>query len=143
MAAAVDPAEQRFDLGNALAVDLLTGKRQIHLQQPTMFYYPGLPQRRFWEVDEFPWLHDMLAFVPQMQADRQAHFEGRAPVYRNEHRIRCKDGSWKWVLSRGMVIGRDDTGRPLRMVGTHTDITELKQAEAQQRALEAQRLTKP
>ncbi|MCB2018511.1 MAG: PAS domain-containing protein, partial [Hydrogenophaga sp.] len=76
--------------------------------------------------------------VAQMLADRQAHFEGRAPVYRNEHRIRCRDGSWKWVLSRGMVIARDDEGRPVRMVGTHTDITELKQAEAQQRALEVQ-----
>lgn len=76
--------------------------------------------------------------VPRMQADRQAHFEGRTPLYRNEHRIRCKDGRWKWVLSRGMVIARDDQGRPLRMVGVHTDITELKQAEAQQRALEAQ-----
>jgi PAS domain S-box-containing protein len=76
--------------------------------------------------------------VPQMIADRQAHFEGRSPVYRNEHRIRCKDGSWKWVLSRGMVIARDDAGQPLRMVGTHTDISDLKAAEAQQRALEAQ-----
>ena len=76
--------------------------------------------------------------VPQMRADRQAHFEGRAEVYRNEHRIRCKDGSWKWVLSRGMVISRDEDGRPLRMVGTHTDITEHKLAEAQQRALEMQ-----
>ncbi|RJP63505.1 MAG: PAS domain-containing sensor histidine kinase [Comamonadaceae bacterium] len=76
--------------------------------------------------------------VPQMQADRQAHFEGRAPVYRNEHRIRCKDGSWKWVLSRGMAIARDENGKPLRMVGTHTDITEHKLAEAQHRALEAQ-----
>jgi PAS domain S-box-containing protein len=76
--------------------------------------------------------------VPRMQADRQAHFDGRTPLYRNEHRIRCKDGRWKWVLSRGMVIARDDQGRPLRMVGTHTDITELKQAEAQQRALEVQ-----
>lgn len=76
--------------------------------------------------------------VPQMQADRQAHFEGRAPLYRNEHRIRCQDGTWKWVLSRGMVIERDDQGRPLRMVGTHTDITDLKQAESHQRALEAQ-----
>ncbi len=76
--------------------------------------------------------------VPQMLADRQAHFEGRAPVYRNEHRIRCKDGRWKWVLSRGMVLSRDESGKPTRMVGTHTDISEHKQAEAQQRALEAQ-----
>jgi len=76
--------------------------------------------------------------LQQMQADRQAHFEGRAPVYRNEHRVRCKDGSWKWVLSRGMVIARDADGKPLRMIGTHTDITELKQAEVHQRALEAQ-----
>jgi PAS domain S-box-containing protein len=76
--------------------------------------------------------------VDQMQADRQAHFDGRTALYRNEHRIRCKYGSWKWVLSRGMVIARDADGRPLRMVGTHTDITELKQAEAQQRALETQ-----
>jgi PAS domain S-box-containing protein len=76
--------------------------------------------------------------VPQMQADRLAHFEGRAPAYRNEHRIRCADGTWKWVLSRGMVIARDDRGRPTRMVGTHTDITEHKLAEAQHRALEAQ-----
>ena len=76
--------------------------------------------------------------VAQMLADRQAHFEGRLPVYRNEHRIRCRDGQWKWVLSRGMVIQRDEDGRPQRMVGTHTDITEIRQAEAQQRALEAQ-----
>ena len=76
--------------------------------------------------------------VAQMRADRQAHFDGHTPVYRNEHRVRCKDGSWKWVLSRGMVIARDAAGTPLRMVGTHTDITELKQAEAQQRLLEAQ-----
>jgi PAS domain S-box-containing protein len=76
--------------------------------------------------------------VAQMEADRRAHFEGLVPVYRNEHRVRCKDGAWKWVLSRGVVIARDDAGQPLRMVGTHTNITELKQAEAQQRLLEAQ-----
>jgi PAS domain S-box-containing protein len=76
--------------------------------------------------------------VAKMTADRHAHFDGTAPVYRNEHRVQCKDGTWKWVLSRGMVIARDDAGQPLRMVGTHTDITDLKQAEAQQRALEAQ-----
>ena len=76
--------------------------------------------------------------LAQMELDRAAHFEGRAPMYRNEHRIRCKDGRWKWVLSRGVVIARDDQGLPLRMVGTHTDITELKEAESHQRALESQ-----
>lgn len=76
--------------------------------------------------------------VAQMELDRAAHFEGRAPMYRNEHRIRCKDGRWKWVLTRGVVIARGDNGLPLRMVGTHTDITELKEAEAHQRALESQ-----
>jgi hypothetical protein len=81
--------------------------------------------------------------VAQMQRDRQAHFDGRTPVYVNEHRIRCKDGRWKWVLSRGMIIARDELGRPLRMIGTHTDIDERKQAEAlraeRDRAADAQR----
>jgi diguanylate cyclase (GGDEF)-like protein/PAS domain S-box-containing protein len=66
----------------------------------------------------------------QMDRDRQAHFDGITPTYVNEHRILCKDGSWKWVLTRGMVISRDAQGVPLRMTGTHTDITERKKSEA-------------
>ena len=65
-----------------------------------------------------------------MLRDRQNHFGGRTPTYQNEHRIRCRDGSWKWILSRGMVISRDAQGHPLRMIGTHTDITGRKSAEA-------------
>ena len=68
--------------------------------------------------------------VEAMNRAREAHLAGHAPMYINEHRVRCKDGSWKWVLSRGMVIARDAAGRPLRMIGTHTDISARKQAEA-------------
>jgi PAS domain S-box-containing protein len=68
--------------------------------------------------------------LPGMRQAREEHFAGRAPTYINEHRVQCKDGGWKWILSRGMVLARDEAGRPLRMVGTHTDITGRKQAEA-------------
>lgn len=68
--------------------------------------------------------------VPQMLRARFAHINGEQPSYRNEHRIRCKDGSWKWIMTRGMVIERDEAGGPTRMIGTHTDITERKQTEA-------------
>mgnify|MGYP002784545387 CR=1 FL=1 len=66
----------------------------------------------------------------------RAYFEGRTPTYQIEHRLRCKDGSWKWVLSRGLIVGRDADGRPLRMVGTHSDLSERKAGEAERALLE-------
>lgn len=68
--------------------------------------------------------------LAQMRKDRQAHFDGITPIYTNEHRVQCKDGQWKWILTRGTVIERDAHGLPVRVVGTHTDISERKQAEA-------------
>ena len=59
----------------------------------------------------------------------QAHLSGKTPIYSSEHRGQCKDGNWKWVLSRGAVISRTDEGRALRMLGTHADITSRKQTE--------------
>ncbi|MCX6269094.1 MAG: PAS domain S-box protein, partial [Bacteroidetes bacterium] len=58
----------------------------------------------------------------------QQHFEKKTPVYAAEHRIRCKDGSWKWILDKGKVLEWTSDGKPSRMVGTHTDITEQKAA---------------
>jgi PAS domain S-box-containing protein len=54
---------------------------------------------------------------------------GRIPVFHEEFRQRTASGAWKWVLSLGRVVERDAEGRPLRMLGTVTDITERKLAE--------------
>lgn len=57
------------------------------------------------------------------------HLEEKVPTYICEYRARCKDGSFKWVLSRGIVVGRDANGRPLRMTGMFSDISERKEAD--------------
>lgn len=81
------------DLSPAMAeaLGLLTGERQVDLQQPKVFYYPGLPQRRYFEVSEFPWFESMLALLPTMQAELaevlSGGAEGFAPyVERQQHR---------------------------------------------------------
>jgi diguanylate cyclase (GGDEF)-like protein/PAS domain S-box-containing protein len=82
-----------------------------------------------WELtnqlnDSYQRVHpDDLAYV---QATIQAHFDQRTPSYEVEHRIRCKDGRYKWISSRGKVVSRDNTGQPLRMIGTTTDITAMR-----------------
>ena len=56
------------------------------------------------------------------------HLIGDTPFYQSEHRLRCKDGTYKWVLDRGKAF-YNEQGKPLRMVGSHTDITERRLAE--------------
>lgn len=46
-----------------------------------------------------------------------------------EFRMKRKDGEWAWILGMGKVVERDANGKPLRVIGTHTDITERKNAE--------------
>jgi diguanylate cyclase (GGDEF)-like protein/PAS domain S-box-containing protein len=58
-----------------------------------------------------------------------AYLEGRAPLYICEFRTRGRDGSWRWVLARGMLVSHTPEGKPLRMIGTHADITARKHAE--------------
>jgi PAS domain S-box-containing protein len=59
----------------------------------------------------------------------EEHLRGDRPVYQMEHRLRSSSGEWRWVQASGMVMERDEEGRPLRMIGTHLDITERKLAE--------------
>ena len=57
------------------------------------------------------------------------HLEGRTPAHRAEYRMRAKDGQYKWILDQARIVERDAQGKPLRMSGTHTDITERKRLE--------------
>ncbi|MBD1918822.1 MULTISPECIES: PAS domain S-box protein [Cyanophyceae] len=76
-------------------------------------------------------------------ADLEKHFNGETPVYQKEYRIRCKDGSYKWILDRGKVMERDADGKPLRVIGTHKDISEKarRDAERKQAEIHQQQLT--
>ncbi len=56
----------------------------------------------------------------------QAYLDGTTEAYVSEHRLRCKDGCWIWILDRGVLVSRSADGKPLRMIGTHSDITERK-----------------
>jgi hypothetical protein len=61
----------------------------------------------------------------------ERHLRGLAADYESEYRARAKDGSWVWMSERGRIVERAPDGRPLRMIGTITDIRRRRAAEAQ------------
>ena len=63
--------------------------------------------------------------------DIQAHIEGRTARYENIHRMQHTNGSWVYILDRGRISGRDETGKPIRFTGTHFDVTATERPEGQ------------
>ena len=63
----------------------------------------------------------------QVMSIVENYWSGKSPHYISEHRLRCKDGSYKWILARGIALFKD--GAPTRMIGSHTDITDQKQVQ--------------
>jgi diguanylate cyclase (GGDEF)-like protein/PAS domain S-box-containing protein len=106
--------------------DIQTNKKTFSKRWKSILGYTEtdpLPTGEEWENRIHP---DDQKYVA---TSMQAYLDGITSVYYVECRMRCKDGSFKWVLGRGMVVSRDEAGKPIRMVGTSTDITERKIAE--------------
>jgi diguanylate cyclase (GGDEF)-like protein/PAS domain S-box-containing protein len=125
-------SEQRWSLaleGGGFAVwdwNLQTGEVQLSKRGKQLFGFSEDEignQMAEWELLCHP---DDRA---QVLACVKDHFRGRTPSFFVEYRVRCKDGHWKWILTRGLVVDRAADGRPLRMIGTHTDISERHQRE--------------
>ncbi|MBS1212249.1 MAG: multi-sensor signal transduction histidine kinase [Proteobacteria bacterium] len=75
---------------------------------------------------------------PGVLAVLQAHLAGELRYYEVEHRLRTKEGAWKWVWSSGKVLERDADGIPLRAAGTHLDISVRKALEERLRTQQAE-----
>jgi PAS domain S-box-containing protein len=74
---------------------------------------------------------------PRTYKNLMDHHEGRSPTFESQLRMKTKDGGWKWIHTNGRVVDRDGTGKPLRMIGTHREIDEVKRAEIAMRESEA------
>ncbi len=113
-------------------VDLKTGVAQVNDEYALML---GYDPAEFRETDR-RWAERLH---PEDRDRATALYEdyigGGSQEYRLEFRLRTASGGWIWVLSVGAIIEWDTDGRPSRMLGTHTDITERREAEEQIRKL--------
>ena len=74
---------------------------------------------------------------PRFEAALNDHFEGRTLRYECEYRVRQPEGVWRWVHARGRCF-RDSAGKPVRFVGSSSDVTGQRQAQIEKEQLEAQ-----
>lgn len=100
------------------------------------YFSPQWKQMLGYEVNEVP---DSLEAwerlihpedLPKVMEVLNSYLEGKRPIYEVEYRMLSKTGEWKWILDLGKVFERDRAGDPVRMTGTHKDISDRKQAEA-------------
>ncbi|MGE0080172.1 MAG: PAS domain S-box protein [Thiohalomonadaceae bacterium] len=115
------------------------GYWDINLETDDYYFSQRFAEMFGYSMEELAHLADAwIALVhpadrPRVEAELQAHFDGRLPRYESEHRMLRKDGKELWVHAVGSVVRRAPDGRPLRLTGTHRDITDRKHEENQLR----------
>nr|WP_320010842.1 PAS domain S-box protein [uncultured Desulfobulbus sp.] len=135
--------EERFRLAMEATKD---GLWDWNIQENSVYYSPNYWAMLGYEGEEKP--QDANVWMEMLHPeDRESVIaantdciEGRCESFIVEYRLRSRDGSWKWIQGRGKAAARDENGKALRMVGTHVDISERKQAEEEHATLEAQLL---
>ncbi|WP_017718084.1 PAS domain S-box protein [Kamptonema formosum] len=125
-------SEERLQMaieGSALGLwdwNISTGATYFDPQWKKMLgYEEGEIENSYQSFERLIHLQD-LPKVMQMLSDC---LEGRSGVFEAEFRMKSKAGEWKWLLSHGKVFERDELGLPVRMTGTHKDITQRRQVE--------------
>ena len=73
--------------------------------------------------------------IDAVRTTLREHIDGVTPDYATVHRIRMRDGSWRWIEARGTVTERGERNEPLRMVGTFSNIDARKQEEERMRRM--------
>ncbi len=114
------------------------------LATDAVYFDPRYYHMAGYEVDEFP--HRLEEFRNRVHPEdlehvfqlAQQHLQGEIERFNVEFRFKMKSGEWIWILGRGVVVEWDENQTPLRFVGTHTDITDRKQAEEKHAKLQAQ-----
>jgi PAS domain S-box-containing protein len=126
-------SEERFYLafeGSAMGLwdwNLVTGEVYFNSRWKTMLGYEVEEvENNFASWEKLVHPEDLRP----AKAALNAHLEGKEPTYEKECRMLTKSGEWKWILSQAKVMERDASGNPLRMTGTHIDISDRKQSEA-------------
>jgi len=130
----LEMAVQGADLG-IWDLDLRTGANHVNQNWASMLGYT--PD----EIEPSFAFFESLLHPEDLEPSRrvlQQHLREKTSLMEHEQRLRARDGSWHWVLSRGKVIEWDAQGRPLRAMGTHLDITQRKRAEEALQRSEAQ-----
>jgi PAS domain S-box-containing protein len=138
---ALRQSEERFRLAMDATAD---GLWDWNVADGSTYFSPAYFRILGYEPGEFPMSAEKWASLihaddrDRVVAANLDCIENRCQRFAVEYRMNAKDGSWRWILGRGRAVLRDAEGRALRLIGTHVDITERRQAEETRVALETQ-----